>query len=302
MQDLRVAVVSSRSEFADTQTNMANILAWIDKAADERADLVCFPEVAVQGYAADEQTVHELAEPIDGPSCRAIIDVAHRRGLIVSVGMALRQGDAVYNSNVLLGSGGAIGISHKMHLTGTDLIFTPGDDWPVFDLGPCKVGAVICRDSQFVESARVLALRGAEVVIMPFAGGRLTFCPRSAGPGKRLARQTDEWRQGVMKWMPARACDNGVFVIVVNHAGNVTDPRGVAEKRCAHSDGTHRWPGCSFIVSPDGTILAESDRTHNDERMLVADLEAQQLEIRDAGLLEDRRPATYSILTDCKPS
>ena len=289
MQDIRVAAVSTRSEFGDSEGNLSNILEWIDRAAAEKAELVCFPEAALQGYPTDEKVVRDLAEPLDGPACRAVTERCRRHALRVGLGMIQRDGERVHNAYVFFDPDGAIGASHKMHLAGCDLVFDPVIDWPVFDLGRCRVGAVICNDVRFVESTRILAIRGAEIVIMPFAGGRI-----HAG---KLADPLD-WPAEITRWVPSRAEDNGVFLVVVNHAGDVPDPRGIADVQCAHPDGLHRWPGYSFVVAPDGKVTGESDRTHNRERMLVVDLSAAHREKTRRNEIDTRRPQTYGALVE----
>jgi predicted amidohydrolase len=89
-----------------------------------------------------------------------------------------------------------------------------------------------------------------------------------------------------------------MFLVAVNHAGDIADPRGIAGSDCARPDGTHRWPGSSFVIAPDGALLAESDPSHNRQRMLVADLTAARFETRHRDHLEERRPQTYGALTN----
>lgn len=288
MQDIRIAAISSHSKFGDTCANLANILGCIDDAAAAKAALVCFAELALQGYGADRQRMRDLAEPADGPSCRAIHDRARRHNLIVSFGMSLAVDEKVYNSNVLIGPDGVLGVSHKIHTSGTDALFDQANDWPVFDIGKCKLGVLICRDACLPESARILALKGAEVVIICFASGRLDCRGQLQDPLL--------WSEQVLRWTPARAFDNGLYVVGVNQAGDISDPDGIAEARCADEHGLHRWPGYSFAIAPDGSILAESDRTHNRQRMLVVDLSVVLRQQSRSRFLYERRPDTYGDL------
>ena len=85
--------------------------------------------------------------------------------------MSEKERDIVFNTQVLVGPQGYIGKQRKLHLSRDEVFYYKGGrEIPVFDIGPCKVGIVICYDNQFPEVARVLALRGAEVILMPHAG------------------------------------------------------------------------------------------------------------------------------------
>ena len=91
IRPLRVAAVASKSEFGDKATNLGVILDWMEKAAQQSSDLVCFPEIALQGYCTIPRIILDLAEPIHGPHIETIRNCACRLGLVASVGMALRD-------------------------------------------------------------------------------------------------------------------------------------------------------------------------------------------------------------------
>jgi len=180
-----------------------------------------------------------------------------------------------------------------VHLCGIELeMFDPGEDWPVVDLGFARVGTVICYDAELPEAARCLALGGADVIIMSFATGRCDSCGRPQDP---LA-----WPDQAQRWAPARAYENRVFVVGVNHAGNVIDEDRIAGASWVEAGALHRWPGYSFAVSPSGELIDGSARDHNDERMLVVDLDPATLahwRVAVGDFLKARRPETYGRLT-----
>ncbi len=294
MKTTRIALASIASDFGRTTVNLERMLDMIDQAALQQAQLVCFPELSLQGYHRDAQRMRREAEAIDGPSCSKLLEAARRHGLVVSVGMALNVGPKVHNAQVFLTPDGPRGFAAKVHLGPVETaLFDEGDQWPVIDLEFVKVGTVICYDAEFPEAGRCLALDGAELILMSFATGRCDSCGRPQDP---LA-----WSRQVLTWAPARAYENRVFVAGVNHAGDVVDDQRLAGGHWIEPGATHRWPGYSFVVGPDGAVLAESDRDHNRPRLLVADLDPKQLEHWrvDAGdFLSERRPHTYRRLME----
>ena len=290
MNECRVALISFESRFARPVENLGRIIQWVRTAAGKKADLVCFPEVALQGYCDDVGTIRGQAETLDGPMCAELTAVAGECGLVISLGMALRADDDLLNAQVFVGAGGVLGYAAKVH-HGKDghSCYSSGKTWPVIDLGFAKVGTLICWDAEFPEAARCLALGGADVLLMSFASGR---CDSS---GRR--QEPEEWAEQVLAWAPSRAYDNRVFVLGVNHAGNVRDEENSCEPALGDAEGVHHWPGYSFSAGPDGRLLAESTRHHNDERMLLVDLDPKLRERWRSGsgdFLANRHPETYT--------
>ena len=278
MDKLRVALVAFRAEFGDKRKNLENILAWVEKAAAEGAGLVCFPEIALQGYCTVPAVVRQLAEPADGPSCRAIVDRARRHSLVVSLGMSLLENGKMFNSQVFLGPSGLLGAQHKIHLCGFDRMYDLADRWNAVAIGSCKVGATICFDSEFPEAARILALQGADVLLMSFCNGRRNYKNQPARPG--------DWKEEYMPFIPSRAYDNRIFVVGVNHGGEVTDSAGNAianpqgrpdVEEWAPQGTTHRWTGYAFAVDPRGQVIAEADPRDHSEKMLTVELDPAAL-------------------------
>jgi len=275
---LRVAGVAFRSEFGDVEDNLGRMLAWMDRAAELGADLVCFPEVALQGYCTVPEVVHRLAEPAHGSACQRLCRRASQLGLAVSLGMSLRSEDRVHNSQVFLGPDGFLGAQHKVHLCGNDRTYEPGSAWNVVRWRGWNLGATICFDSEFPEAARILALQGAHLVLMSFATGRRNSLNEPARP--------EDWKRELMAYAPSRAYDNRIFVVGVNHAGAVRDERGWAvanpcglpgAEEWAPPGTTHLWPGYAFAVNPLGQVFAESPTAHGVENLVLAELDPSSL-------------------------
>ncbi len=157
------------SELGKPDRALAAIAGWCERAAAEGAELVLFPELVVPGHCAPN--TWDLAEPVpDGPSVRRLVALAHQHGLFLSAGLAEKERDIVYNTQIIVGPLGYTGKQRKLHLSRDEVLYYKGGrELPVFDLGKCKVGIVICYDNLFPEPARILALRGADILLMPHA-------------------------------------------------------------------------------------------------------------------------------------
>jgi predicted amidohydrolase len=148
-------------------------------------------------------------------------------------------------------STGFLGVQHKVHVCGNDRIYELGQAWEMIEVDSWHFGTTICFDAEFPEAARILALKGAEVVLVPFASGRRNAFGQAAEP--------QDWAREIRVWAPSRAYDNRIFVLGVNHGANVTDARGDVVNNPRMAPGVeewalpgsvHGWPGYSFVVAP----------------------------------------------------
>lgn len=188
-----VAVVQGRPPASASPEAVRTYWAGLlTQAAASHPDLVCMPECMNQ--AATARPAQEVAEPLDGPTYRLLADHARRLGAYVSGCYYEADGDLVFNTAVLLDrSGHYVGRYRKIHPYWPEEPegVSPGDDLPVFLTDFGSVGIMICYDSWFVEPARVLALKGAELVLFPNAGYETRI-------------------------MPARAIDNGLYLAIAS--------------------------------------------------------------------------------------
>src|SRR5947208_5590615 len=214
MQVTRVAAVSMNGLLGEPERVLAAIDTWCERAAAAKAHLVLFPELVVHGHCTPN--TWELAEPVpDGPSVRRLIDLARRHRLVLAAGMSEKERDIVYNTQVLVGPDGYLGKQRKLHLSRDEVFFYKGGrELPVFDVGPCKVGIVICYDNQFPEIARVLALRGADVLLMPHAA-RIKMWDDSPESETKARRYSHWYFQG----HGMRARENFCFAVLADLVG-----------------------------------------------------------------------------------
>lgn len=261
---MRVGFYQFDPVFGEIAKNLETVRAKLEQA---EADLIVLPELCCSGYQfVSQEEVQRLAEPVpDGPTTKMLVDVAKRRRMHLVAGLPERAGNRCYNSAVIVGPAGFLGCYRKTHLFFEEtLFFAPGDTgFRVWDVGQAKLGVMICFDWYYPESARALALQGADILCHP-SNLVLPNCPDS---------------------MPVRCLENRVFAITCNRIG--TEARGAKPPLT--------YIGQSEIVGPRGTILYRAPRDRDDLTILdidPADARNKSLN-RYNDLLRDRRTELY---------
>ncbi|MBI5772024.1 MAG: nitrilase family protein [Verrucomicrobia bacterium] len=302
-RSLRVASVQFESAPSDKDANFAKIEAFTAEAAAKGARLVVFPEGCVSGYwFVRNLTVPQLAalaEPIpDGPSTRRLIALARRHNVSVGAGwFETGEGGVFYNSYVVALPDGTIHRHRKLHSFEHDQVRS-GTELTVFDLPDgWRAGVLICYDCNLIENVRMTALRGAEVLIAPHQTGavrskdpnlmglieRVVWDNRHIDPEAIRREFTgDKGRGWLMRWLPSRAHDNGIFLIFSNGVG---------------VDDDEIRTGNAMILDPYGRILVETCAAA--DTMVLADLDARLLEkATGRRWIRSRRPELYGPLTE----
>ena len=299
---LRVASVQMESLPADKEANFSKIERFVAKAASQGVRLVLFPECCIPGYwfirNLSKEQLAALAEPIpNGSSVRRIAELAQRHQITIGAGLVeAAETGAFYNSYVVALPDGTIHRHRKLHAFEHDAIHS-GSDYTVFDLPDgWRVGVLICYDCNLIENVRITALKGAEIVLAPHQTGavrsknphlmglidRHLWDNRHADP-ESIEREfrSDKGRGWLMRWLPSRAHDNGVFLIFSNGVG---------------VDDDEIRTGNAMILDPYGRILAETWKA--DDAMVIADLDASLLTEATGKLWRRaRRPELYQPLT-----
>lgn len=281
---LRVAVVQMNSQ-DDVQRNVATALRLIDQAAGTGARLVALPEV--WPYLGPDEGSFAAAEPIPGPLTETLAKAARRHGIYLHAGSIYEQitdasanGRKMANTTVVFNPAGEIIATYrKIHLFDVSVSETdtyresdtivPGEDVVVADVDGIPVGLAICYDLRFSELFRLLALRGAEIMMVPAAF--------------TLATGRDHWEV----LLRARAIENGSFVVAPGQVG--VHPPG---KACF---------GRSMIVDPWGTVLAQAPDV---ETVIAADLDLTRVRTvrRQIPSLANRRPDVYAAASRESPA
>ena len=261
---MRIGYVQTDPVFGRTEGNRRQVEELV---GEHSADLLVLPELFATGYTfASADEARELAEPADGPTAQFLRVLARRvRGALVA-GFAESDGAAVYNSAMLVTGAGVLAVYRKIHLFNREkLWFLPGDRAPmVVDLGAARVGLMICFDWIFPETARSLALAGADVIAHP-SNLVLPYCQAA---------------------MVTRCLENRVLAVTANRIG--VEERG--EDRFA-------FTGSSQVTGHDGTVLAHGPADRADIEVVEVDPgSARGKKLNPFNdLFADRRPALYRL-------
>lgn len=168
-----VAAVNFRpSKSGSSEENVRRFLEVVDRAVPDKADVILLPEgITVVGTG---MKYADVAEPVPGPTTALLAEAARKKGAYVVAGIYEREGKILYNTAVLLDRrGNLVGKYRKVYLPREEMEggLTPGDDYPVFATDFGRLGVMICWDVQYADPARALALKGAELVLVPIWGG-----------------------------------------------------------------------------------------------------------------------------------
>jgi N-carbamoylputrescine amidase len=274
------------SDDVDANTDKAERL--VRRAAAEGAALICLPELFRSRYFCQTEAYERfaLAEPVPGATTERFAAVARELDVAIVLSLFEERAPGLYhNTSVLVdGDRGYVGNYRKMHIPDDPryyekFYFTPGDlGFKVYPARQARLGMLVCWDQWYPEAARLTALMGAQVLTYPTAIGW--------HPEEREA--VGEAQHGAWETMQrSHAIANGCFVVAANRCGFEPDPAG--------SGGIQFW-GRSFVVGPDGVLLARADE--EDETVLVVELDLGRIAVQRQGwpFLRDRRIDAYGPL------
>jgi len=273
---MRIAGVQTDVSFKDVPANLALLEAMVRSETALGTQLTIFPECCSTGYCFDSlEDARGFAESVPGPTTDRVATLCRELQTFVVFGLIEKSGSDIFNTAVLIGPDGLIGSYRKVHLPylGVDRFTTPGDrPFEVFEAGGVRIGMLICYDGGFPEAARVLSIRGADLIVLP------TNWP----PGGTYMAEYS---------INCRAMENGIYFAAVNRIGT--------------ENGFH-FIGKSRICSPVGATMASID---NDKGgVLRAEIDPvvarTKLLVRVPGKhlidrMADRRPEMYGTI--CEP-
>jgi N-carbamoylputrescine amidase len=269
MDDICIAAVVFNSRVGEVARNLETSIQWIKRAHAKGAQLVCFPEMHLTGYVTDERLA-KIAQNPHSPAVQTLSELAVRLGITILAGMAEKGDDGqVYASHFALGSDGSASAYRKVHIAPPEKrVLTAGNRVAVFKAAGVTLGIQLCYDAHFPELSAQMALRGADVIFIPHAS------PRGTPQAK-----FHSWN----RHLPARAFDNGLFIVACNH--------------CGAGGGGLDFPGLAVTYGPDGRLI-ESDLTGR-EGVLITTLLASDLEhVRHHPMryfLPQRMPQLYDL-------
>jgi len=277
----------------DIEENLQKAIEFVREAAGQGANIVCLQELFKSRYFCQvvDSRLFDLAENVDGnsPTVRQLSKLAAELEIVIIAGLFEKRASALYHNTaiVLDADGRYLGKYRKMHIPDDPgyyekFYFTPGDlGYKVFRTRHAKVGVLICWDQWFPEAARLLALRGAEVILIPTAIGY----KQSEGLPFTKYGYHDTW-QVVQR---GHAIANACFVAAVNRVGFEESPAG--------NEGIDFW-GQSFLSDPYGRVVARASAER--EEIVVAPVDLALMEEIRAGWsfpFRDRRVDSYGGIT-----
>ncbi|RKO72218.1 nitrilase [Sphingobacterium puteale] len=296
MDKLKIATAQFEHKSADKAYNLAIIEQLAREAASQGAEVIAFHECSVTGYTfarnLDKQQMLAIAELVpDGDSTQKLIAIAAKYNIIIFAGLFEKdENDNLFKPYICVDKNGLIAKHRKLHPF-INPHLNPGQKYTVFEIKGWKCGILICYDNNVIENVRATKLLGADIIFMP----HVTMCTPSSRPGAGfvdpqlwLNRENDptnlrlefdgmKGRSWLMKWLPARAYDNAVYVVFSN-------PIGMDDDQLKN--------GCSMVLDPFGDILAECRTFENS--FVTATITPEKL-IQAGGhrYINARRPDLY---------
>lgn len=296
MNNLKISTAQFENKSGDKNYNLSVIEQQSKKAAQQGADVIAFHECSITGYTFarpfSKEQMLDVAEKIpDGTSIQKLIDIAKQNNIIVLAGLFEKdENDNIFKAYVCVDKNGLVAKYRKLHPF-INAHIKPGDSYCVFEIDGWKCGILICYDNNIIENVRATRLLGTDIIFMP----HVTMCTPSTRPGAGFVdpklwenREADptslrlefdgmKGRSWLMKWLPARAYDNGIYVVFSNPIG---------------MDADQLKNGCSMIIDPFGDVIAECRSF--DDSFVTATITPEKL-TQSGGYryIKARRPELY---------
>jgi 5-aminopentanamidase len=296
MDKIKISTAQFEHKNANKTYNLSVIERLSQKASEEGSNVIAFHECSITGYTfarhLSKEQMLDLAEIIpSGKSILKLIEIAKNNNIVILAGLFEKdEKDNLFKTYVCVNENGLVAKFRKLHPFINPYLMA-GDSYCIFDLYGWKCGILICYDNNIIEHVRATKLLGADIIFMP----HVTMCTPSTRPGAgfvdpklwenrdndptslRLEFDSMKGRGWLMKWLPARAYDNGIYAIFSNAIG---------------MDDDQLKNGCSMIIDPFGDILAECRSF--DDSFVTATITSEKL--TDAGgyrYVKARRPELY---------
>ena len=286
---IRTGIIQQHNT-ADIQDNMNRLANGIAQLAKEGSQLIVLQELHNSLYFCQEEQVDifDLAEPIPGPSTQFFGQLAKEHGVVIVTSLFEKRAPGLYhNTAVVMEKDGSVaGIYRKMHIPDDPayyekFYFTPGDlGFQPIDTSVGRLGVLVCWDQWYPEAARLMAMRGADMLIYPTAIGYA-----ASDDEAEQQRQREAWTT----IQRAHAVANGLPVVSVNRVGFEPDPS-------QQTQGINFW-GSSFVAGPQGELLFRASDTEEQCAIVDIDLAHSEQVRRWWPFFRDRRIDEYGGLT-----
>lgn len=289
MKELKIGFLQQHNT-ADVRGNILRLAEGVADLARRGAELIVLQELHNSLYFCQVEDVNnfDLAEPIPGPSTQMFGELARQYGVVIVTSLFERRAPGLYhNTAVVIERDGTIaGKYRKMHIPDDPayyekFYFTPGDlGFKPIDTSVGRLGVMVCWDQWYPEAARLMALRGAELLIYPTA------------IGYALSDEPDEQQRQRRAWQTVQrghAVANGLPVVTVNRVGFEPAPSG-------QTGGIQFW-GTSFVAGPQGELFYEASEDEEESIIVSIDMEHSEQVRRWWPFLRDRRIDDYAEIT-----
>jgi predicted amidohydrolase len=248
MKTIRVAAVIAHSPLGKIAENLERTAFHVEEARKKKSAIVCFPEMNISGYATSRDII-AFSDKIPGKISSRISTMAKKSGLVILAGFAeKKEPDRIYASHIVATPDGKINVYRKFHISPPETdVFTPSDKIRLFEACGVKFGIQLCYDAHFPALSTQMAVAGADIIFLPHASPRGT-------PEEKF----ESW----MRHLPARAFDNGLFIVACNQTGN--------------NENGLEFPGVALTIGPSGKIIDKL--ISQDEGFIVSDLNKSDLD------------------------
>jgi predicted amidohydrolase len=260
MQNLKIATAQFENKSGDKEYNLAVIERLTAKAKEKGAEVVSFHELGITGYTflrdLSYDQLLDLAEEVpSGPSTQKLIELSRKYDIAILAGLVEREEGRCYNTYVCVDRHGFVARHRKLHPF-INPHLQPGEGYTVFSLRGWTCGILICYDNNVIENVRATTLLGADLLFAP----HVTMCTPSTMPGRgfvdhqlwenreqdpvalRLEFDGPKGMRWLMRWLPARAFDNGIYIAFSNPIG---------------MDADQLKNGNPLLLDPYGEVIAE---------------------------------------------
>ncbi|HKL91218.1 MAG TPA: nitrilase family protein [Allomuricauda sp.] len=295
MNPITISVAQFQPRNGAKAYNLSVIRKLAEKAKSLGADVVSFHEMSITGYTFTKdlnlEQITDLAEEIpNGNSTQELIGISKELDIAILAGLVEKSDNEIFNTYICATPDGMVAKYRKLHPF-INKHMSAGKEYCVFDLYGWKCGILICYDNNIIENVRATSLLGAELIFAP----HVTGCTPSAMPHRGfvdnqywLNRENDpvslrmefdgpKGRRWLMRWLPARAYDNGVYYAFTNPIGY---------------DGEHLKNGNSMIIDPYGEVLSEI-KSFEDE-ITLSKITKEKIELSGGWRYKNaRRPELY---------
>lgn len=292
---MKIAVAQFEPKDGDKAYNLSVIEQLTKKAKAKGADVISFHEMSITAYTFTKDLslseIHTLAEAVpSGNSTQQLQIISKKYGIPILAGLVEVENDKIYNTYICVDGEKLVAKYRKLHPFISQYM-SAGDEYIVFDLLGWKCGILICYDNNVVENVRATSLLGVELIFAP----HVTGCTPSAMPGRgyvadelwqnrdkdpvplRMEFDGPKGRRWLMRWLPARAYDNGIYYAFTNPIGY---------------DGEHLKNGNSMIIDPYGEVVSEIKSFENE--ITIAEITKDKIPLSGGFRYKNaRRPELY---------